>query len=97
MRWPYKTHNCKEYTNVAVEALGRGRGEAERCFLLLPRLLRTSLGVAIALTAGSGGVRYQDVVVGPQDFRSSASHFRLGKLGLFSMFSDNCGYSPGAV
>ena len=71
---------------MAVETLGRGRGEAERCFLLLE--VRISLG---APTVGSGGgVRYQDVVVGLQDFRSSASHFRLGILGLLSMFLYVC-------
>lgn len=68
-------------TNVAVDALGRARrpppatGDTERSFFSL----RTSLGVAIAQKTSPGGVRYQDVVVGPQDF---LSHFRPGKLGL---------------
>ena len=79
-------------TYVAVEALGNGRGETERCFLLLP----TSFGVAMAGKAGSGGLRYQEVVVGPQDFRSWASHFRRGKLGL-SMFLCTHAYSLGFV
>ena len=83
-------HSQVERTNLAVAARERGwrpslpgAGDAERC-------LRTSFGVAIAASIGSGGVRYQDVVVGPQEFRLSVIHFRLVEIGLFSRANIIC-------